>query len=140
MTPPCGICIGIAGTAPERVVFRAGGWIAYALDVPGWTMVATTRHSDWSWDLTDGEEAGLGTALARVTMAVRTACNAERTYVMGLGENYSHFHYIVIPRYPDDSDRVISAAVHSAMTEVHAALTDSEEADRVAQSVREAIG
>ena len=83
------------------VVFRDDTWscgVAAGYDVPGWFILRLRRHAEGWSGLSGDEAAGFGTVSQRVAAAVREATGAPTVYFMSFGENYPHFHFLVIAR------------------------------------------
>lgn len=97
---PCHVCQLRADTPEESVVFTGELWTAtLAADVPGWIMIMLNRHTgDWLWGLTAEESSALGPLMQRLSEAARTEAGAERVYLMGFGENWQHFHFMLLSR------------------------------------------
>jgi diadenosine tetraphosphate (Ap4A) HIT family hydrolase len=96
----CAIC-ATRETAPgESVIFASELWTAtVGWDVPGWIMVMLNRHGrDWLWGLSEQEAAELGPLMQRLSAAARDAADAERVYLMGFGEQWQHFHFMLLSR------------------------------------------
>ena len=88
----------------ERIVYRDDTWsceIADAYDVPGWFILRLRRHAE-GWSGPTAEElAGFGPVSQKITAAVEAATGATGAYFMSFGENYPHFHFLVIARDAD---------------------------------------
>lgn len=129
----CHVCDGIATASAETELLVDEAWSARAVtDVPGWVMLATRRHGDWTWGLSDAEAASFGPVLRRLSDAVRKAANAERVYVMALGENSLHYHLVLLPRSADLAPELRGPALLGSSE----ALADRAEAQRVAAEIR----
>jgi diadenosine tetraphosphate (Ap4A) HIT family hydrolase len=96
----CAICDLRLASAGDSPVFASEFWTAtLAWDVPGWIMVMLNRHSpDWLWGLSKQEAAELGPLMRRLSAAARDAAAAERVYLMGFGEQWHHFHFMLLSR------------------------------------------
>jgi diadenosine tetraphosphate (Ap4A) HIT family hydrolase len=96
----CAICDLRLASAGDSQVFASELWTAtLAWDVPGWIMVMLNRHShDWLWGLSNQEAAELGPLMQRLSAAARDAAAAERVYLMGFGEQWQHFHFMLLSR------------------------------------------
>jgi diadenosine tetraphosphate (Ap4A) HIT family hydrolase len=94
----CTVCAMIARSA-ETTLYSDDAWIAMpSPQRAGWAMLATKRHGEWTWGMTPKEAAGFGPITAKLANAVRTASGASRVYMLGLGENTLHCHFLFIPR------------------------------------------
>jgi diadenosine tetraphosphate (Ap4A) HIT family hydrolase len=86
---------------PPAVVYRDETWsceIAGGYEVPGWFMLRLRRHAEgWSGP-TSRELADFGPISQRVAAAIESATGATGVYFMSFGENYPHFHFLVIAR------------------------------------------
>lgn len=83
------------------VVFRDDTWscdVADGYDVPGWFILRLRRHAEgWSGP-TVAELTDFGPLSQRVTAAIRKATGAPIVYFLSFGENYPHFHFLLIAR------------------------------------------
>jgi diadenosine tetraphosphate (Ap4A) HIT family hydrolase len=103
LVPGCHICEHFGRLGSERAIWSDDHWVADGLlDVPGWIMVATRRHAEGSWALSDEEAAGFGLLLRNLSSAVKVVTGAERVHIAAAGESAPHFHYILIPRRPGE--------------------------------------
>lgn len=91
----------LEGAGAATVVFRDDIWscdVADGYDVPGWFILRLRRHAEgWSGP-TPAELAGFGPLSQRVTAAIQAATGAPTVYFLSFGENYPHFHFLVIAR------------------------------------------
>ncbi|MCU1693768.1 MAG: uncharacterized protein JWM64_2859 [Frankiales bacterium] len=109
---------------------------AVGMGVPGWVLLWSHRHgAQGLWELDDAEAAELGLLLRDLSAAVREVCDAERVYVMAMGEHALHAHAMVMPRTAD------LAAEHRGPQLLAAAsvLRDPERARQVAGRLRAAL-
>jgi diadenosine tetraphosphate (Ap4A) HIT family hydrolase len=105
----CSICAMIARSAGTEL-YGDKSWIA--MPSPrraAWAMLATKRHGDWTWGMTPEEAAGFGPVTAKLAMAVRKVSGASRVYMLGLGENTLHCHFLFIPRMEQMGEEVRAA-------------------------------
>ncbi len=83
------------------VVFRDDVWsceVTEGYDVPGWFFLRLRRHAEgWSGP-TATELAGFGPLSQSIATAIQKVTGAPTVYFMSLGENYPHFHFLVIAR------------------------------------------
>ncbi|WP_223693543.1 HIT family protein [Leifsonia poae] len=87
--------------AGVAVVYRDDDFsceVADGYDLPGWYILRVRRHAEGWGSLTGEEAAGFGVISQRVATAIQTATGAEGVYFMSFGENYPHFHFLVIAR------------------------------------------
>ena len=132
----CHICNSLNAPA-EALIYSDDLWtVAVGFDVPGWFMVMLNRHSDdWFMGLTDPEAASLGPLMRSLGAAAVADADAERVYLMGFGEQWSHFHYMVMSRGATVSKEARGAAFLGQAPE----LADRDEAVRLAAKVRESL-
>lgn len=94
----------LEGASAAVIVFRDEAWsceVADGYDVPGWFILRLRRHAEgWSGP-TAAELADFGPFSQRVTAAIQGATGAPTVYFMSFGENYPHFHFLVIARGAD---------------------------------------
>lgn len=88
----------------SRIIHRDDDWsceIADGYDVPGWFILRLRRHAE-GWSGPEAEElAEFGPVSQRISAAIRSATGATGAYFMSFGENYPHFHFLVIARDAD---------------------------------------
>ncbi|GAB2832323.1 HIT family protein [Microbacterium insulae] len=85
----------------SAVVFRDDAWscdVAEGYDVPGWYVLRLRRHAEGWPELSADEAARFGTVSQRIANAIRETTGAAGVYFMSFGENYPHFHFLVIAR------------------------------------------
>lgn len=88
----------------DRVIYRDDVWsceIADGYEVPGWFILRLRRHAEGWAGPTAAEIAEFGPVSQRISAAIRSATGASGTYFMSFGENYPHFHFLVIARPAD---------------------------------------
>jgi diadenosine tetraphosphate (Ap4A) HIT family hydrolase len=86
------------------IVFRDELWaaeVAPGYEVPGWFFLRTRRHAELLTGLDDAELSGLGRRARDLVAAVTEATGAPATYLLHFGENYRHFHALVVARGAD---------------------------------------
>jgi diadenosine tetraphosphate (Ap4A) HIT family hydrolase len=86
------------------IIFRDANWsceIAEGYDVPGWFMLRLRRHAEGWAGPTAEEIADFGAISQRLATAIEAATGATNVYFMSFGENYPHFHFLVIARDAD---------------------------------------
>jgi diadenosine tetraphosphate (Ap4A) HIT family hydrolase len=133
----CQVCDLRSNAPGESVIHTDDLWtVAVGFDVPGWFMVMLNRHSDdWFMGLSDQEAATLGPLMRSLGGAAVADAGAERVYLMGFGEQWSHFHYMVMSRGSS-----VNKESRGAGLLAHAAeMANREEAFRVAAKVRERL-
>lgn len=85
-------------------VFRDDTWsceVAERYDAPGWFILRLRRHAEGWAELSADEAAGFGVVSQRIAGAIRDATAAPTVYFLSFGENYPHFHFLVIARPAD---------------------------------------
>ncbi len=98
-----GACLpcDLEGASEAAIVFRDEAWsceVADGYDVPGWFFLRLRRHAEgWSGP-TAAELVDFGPLSQRVTAAIQRATGAPTVYFMSFGENFPHFHFLVIAR------------------------------------------
>ncbi|MEC5151938.1 hypothetical protein [Cryobacterium sp. GrIS_2_6] len=97
-----------------HVVYRDDDWsceIAEGYDVPGWFILRLRRHAE-GWAGPTADELGeFGPVSQRVSAAIQSATGATGVYFMSFGENYPHFHFLVIAREADLAADLRGAAI-----------------------------
>ena len=86
------------------IIYRDDTWsceIADGYDLPGWFILRLRRHAEGWAGPTAEELSGFGPVSQKLAAAIQSATGATGTYFMSFGENYPHFHFLVIAR---DSD------------------------------------
>ena len=98
----------------SAIIYRDDTWsceIADGYDVPGWFIWRLRRHAEgWSGPTAD-ELASFGPISQRLAGAIESATGATGTYFMSFGENYPHFHFLVIARDADLATEARGAAI-----------------------------
>jgi diadenosine tetraphosphate (Ap4A) HIT family hydrolase len=133
----CHICDVRSNAPDETVIYTDDLWtVATGFDVPGWFMVMLNRHSDdWFMGLSDQEATTLGPLMRSLGRAGVADAGAERVYLMGFGEQWSHFHFAVMSR-----TAAIESEFRGAGLLAHASeLANRDHAIRVAAQVRERL-
>jgi diadenosine tetraphosphate (Ap4A) HIT family hydrolase len=120
----CSVCL--ASSELSSVVYDTELWIAtLALGIPGVVTLQTRRHSEGVWSLEPREGACLGNALVALSQALRTACHAQRVWILSFGEQVLHAHFLLVPRtstIPIEASRVeLFARAHEFVDLVEAA-------------------
>lgn len=91
----------LEGADAANVVFRDDTWscdVAVGYDVPGWFILRLRRHAEGWSGATAAELADFGPLSQRLAAAIQEATGAPTVYFMSFGENYPHFHFLVIAR------------------------------------------
>lgn len=102
------------------IVYRDDTWsldIADGYDVPGWFVLRLRRHAEgWAGPTAD-ELAAFGPLSQRLAAAIRSVTGAPTVYFMSFGENFPHFHFLVIARPADLPAELKGAAILSQRSE-----------------------
>lgn len=131
---PCDLESSDAAT----VVFRDETWscdVAEGYDVPGWFILRLRRHAEGWSEPTSAELATFGPLSQRLTAAIRAATGAPTVYFMSFGENYPHFHFLLVARDADLSPEHRGAGILSLRGEHR----DLDASLAVAGRVRDAL-
>jgi len=133
----CQVCDLQSNAPGEALIYTDDLWtVAVGFDVPGWFMVMLNRHGDeWFMDLSDHEAATLGPLMRSLGSAAVADAGAERVYLMGFGEQWSHFHFMVMSRPSSVSKEFRGAALLGHAPE----LANRDEAFRIGAKVRERL-
>jgi diadenosine tetraphosphate (Ap4A) HIT family hydrolase len=133
----CAICDLRATSAGDSVLFASELWTAtLAWDVPGWIMVMLNRHeNDWLWGLYEQEASELGPLMQRLSAAARHAAGAERVYLMGFGEQWQHFHFMLLSRPAAAPQQLRGPGLLEKAPE----LADRDKAVRIGSAMRERL-
>jgi diadenosine tetraphosphate (Ap4A) HIT family hydrolase len=103
MSESCHVCASLEKLTPEVTVFDEGPWVAFKMaDVPGWIQLATKRHGEGIWTLTDEEADTLGRAARAVNAALMKVTGADLVHGVYLGAGAKHYHMGMFPRMPGE--------------------------------------
>ncbi len=105
---------------PPAIVYRDDTWsvdIADGYDVPGWFILRLRRHAEGWAGPTAEELAGFGPLSQRLAAAIQSVTGAPTVYFVSFGENFPHFHFLVIARPADLPAELKGAAILSLRTE-----------------------
>jgi len=133
----CHVCDLRLNGPGEALIYADDLWsVVVGWDVPGWFMVMLNRHSDeWFMGLSDQEAATLGPLMRSLGTAAVADAGAERVYMMGFGEKWSHFHFMVMSRVASVAEEFRSAGLLAHAPE----LANRDEAFRIGSKVRERL-
>jgi diadenosine tetraphosphate (Ap4A) HIT family hydrolase len=133
----CQVCDLRKAIPSESLVHADDVWTAnLVLDVPGWIMVSTNRHSgDWLWGLSDDEAATLGPLVRQLSAAAKAEADVERVYLMGFGEQWQHFHFMLLSRRVSTPAEFRGPGILAHAAE----LADRDEAFRAGARIRERL-
>src|SRR5882757_2193129 len=133
----CHVCDLRLNGPGEALIYADDLWtVAVGFDVPGWFMVMLNRHSDeWFMGLSDQEAATIGPLMRSLGEAAVADAGAERVYLMGFGEQWSHFHFAVMSRTAAVGKELRGAGLLAHASE----LANHDEAIRIAAKVRKRL-
>jgi diadenosine tetraphosphate (Ap4A) HIT family hydrolase len=120
------------------IVYRDDDWaceVADGYEVPGWFFLRLRRHAEGWSEPTVAELADFGPVSQRISAAIQSATSATNVYFLSFGENYPHFHFLVIAR---DAE-VPPASRGAAILSLRAEGLDIAESRVVAARVRDAL-
>ena len=127
----CSICVMQAENAGSEL-YHDDHWVGMVSgDKPGWIMLAARRHADWTWSLDAAEAASLGPAVSRLSAAIRKATATEKVYLVGLGENSIHCHFLLMPRI-----EAMSNEIRAAIRKWGAEIGNAEESQQIGDALR----
>jgi diadenosine tetraphosphate (Ap4A) HIT family hydrolase len=133
----CGVCNMRASAPSKSVVYADDSWtVMLGYDVPGWVVVMTNRHTDdWSWGLSPLEAPTMGPLVQRLSAAMKAEADVERIYMMGFGEQWRHFHFMLMSR----SSSMGADLRGAGMLALAPDLADPDEALRVGARLRQRL-
>jgi diadenosine tetraphosphate (Ap4A) HIT family hydrolase len=133
----CGVCNMHASAPSEAVVYADDLWtVTPGYDVPGWVVVMANRHTDdWLWGLSPPEASTMGSLLQRLSAAMKAEADVERIYIMGFGEQWRHFHFMLMSRSSSVGVDLRGAGMLALAPE----LADPDEALRVGARIRQRL-
>ena len=99
----CIFCKIIAGDIPSYKVYENDNFFAFLDIIPrnlGHTLVIPKKHYRWVWDV---ENIGdYYEVVKKIANAIKRACNTDYVVSTVFGEEISHAHVWLIPRYEND--------------------------------------
>ena len=133
----CGVCNMRESAPSESIVYADDSWtVTLGYDVPGWVVVMANRHTDdWSWGLSPLEASTMGSLIQRVSAAMKAEADVERIYIMGFGEQWQHFHFMLMSRSASTGADLRGAGMLAVAPE----LADPDEALRVGARIRQRL-
>jgi diadenosine tetraphosphate (Ap4A) HIT family hydrolase len=133
----CGVCNMHASAPSEAVVYADDLWtVTPGYGVPGWVVVVANRHTDdWLWGLSPPEASTMGSLLQRLSAAMKAEADVERIYIMGFGEQWRHFHFMLMSRSASTGADLRGAGMLALAPE----LADPDEALRVGARLRQRL-
>jgi histidine triad (HIT) family protein len=127
----CIFCKIVKGEIPCYKVYEDDKILAF-LDIkpknPGHTLIMPKKHYRWVWDVTEIGE--LFMSVKKIADALRKAMNTHYISSAIEGDEISHAHIHLIPRFKDESrDKYI---LHPSNTKE----ISKEEMERIAEKIR----
>ncbi len=99
----CIFCKIVNKEIPAYVVYEDDNFLAF-LDVrplnPGHTLVIPKKHYRWVWDVKNVGE--YYEVVAKIARAMKKALGTDYIVSLVFGEEVSHAHIWLVPRYADD--------------------------------------
>ncbi len=127
----CSICTKVTEIG-DAALYRDAQWVAMPSgDKPGWVMLATREHIEWTWSMSGAQAASFGPAVARISEKIRATADASKVYLVGLGEAAIHCHFLLIPRVEGLGDDI-----RASLRKWGEAVGDDEKASRLAKALR----
>jgi len=105
---------------------------------PGALFLQTRVHRDSMSELTEAELATLGPVLAALQIAMKAGVDAEKVYVAAFGENFSHVHFLLIPRLTSHTGPKGPGLVKMCLDP--STPRDPEQVLKAARSIKTALG
>jgi diadenosine tetraphosphate (Ap4A) HIT family hydrolase len=129
-----------ADLPPRQRVWRSAHWRvvhAYDTSIPGWLIVIPIRHLTNLAELEPAEAAELGPLLAELSRALVDEVGCLKTYVLLLAEaeGFSHIHFHVVPRMPDQPAELRGPRIFGALGVPPEQAVPATRADRLATAI-----
>lgn len=144
--PGCFSCDQQAAVSlpPREDVVHTDHWrVSHAFNssLPGWLVLAPTRHLTSFTELTPEAADELGGLVRRLGTALEAVTGCVKTYLMQFSEaeGFSHLHLHLVPRLPDHPEDARGPRVFAYMTDDEAQWLPTTERDAIALSVRAAL-
>lgn len=128
----------LEGAQSAAIVYRDDTWsceVAVGYDVPGWFILRLRRHAEGWAGPTVAELTAFGPLSQRIAAAIEKVTGAPTVYFMSFGENFPHFHFLVIARDHGLAPEHRGAGILSLRAEHR----DPDASLEVASRVREAM-
>lgn len=129
-----------SGLPARECVIRAKNWrVAHAFDsnLAGWLVLVTTRHVTALDQLSADEAVELGPLLRDLSAALRAVVGCSKTYVMlfAEAEGFSHLHFHVVPRMPDQPDDQRGPGIFTRLGQPDGVRLPDAEMDSIAEAL-----
>jgi diadenosine tetraphosphate (Ap4A) HIT family hydrolase len=126
---------------PREDVVHSDHWrVAHAFNstLPGWLVLAPTRHVTSFTELTADAADELGALVRSLSAALETVTGCVKTYLMQFSEaeGFSHLHLHLVPRPPDLPEHARGPKVFVYLTEDQVQWLPAEQRDQIALSLR----
>lgn len=89
-------------TPPGGIIYKNDEVILHQcldIDIAGYLILSPIRHVASYQSLTDPELTALHAVLKRASMILEKLPSLEKIYICSLGEQTSHFHFHLFPRF-----------------------------------------
>lgn len=146
LVPGCFSCDWQAETSrpPREDVVHTDHWrVAHAFNsaLPGWLILAPTRHLTSFTELTPEAADELGGLVHRLGSALEEVTGCVKTYLMQFSEaeGFSHLHLHLVPRMSDHPEDALGPGVFVYLREDRDQWLPEQRRDDIALSIRGAI-
>ncbi|CUH97541.1 hypothetical protein P22_3672 [Propionispora sp. 2/2-37] len=100
----CITCSVIEGkkTLPGGLLYKDDRIIIHHcidVNVPGYLVISPIRHVTGYQELTDAELMAMAKGIKIMVSILHKLPDVEKVYILNLGEETSHFHFHIFPRY-----------------------------------------
>jgi diadenosine tetraphosphate (Ap4A) HIT family hydrolase len=125
-------------TPPGGIIHQTSCLILHQcldINIPGYLILSPIRHVTHYQDLAAAELTAIHTTLHQSARILQTLPGVEKVYICSLGEETTHFHFHIFPRYqwmldcPSESiytgDKVDGAKLFSFMRIKYKTSTDA---------------
>jgi hypothetical protein len=99
--PGCALCTLVGDEPAGGWVYRDEDWavgIMPGFEIPGALVGLARRHVEGLGALGEPAQASLGPLLVQLSTAISTVTDAEAVYTVAFGENYRHWHFMLLAR------------------------------------------
>jgi diadenosine tetraphosphate (Ap4A) HIT family hydrolase len=140
----CGFNDRIGDLPPREEIEVSGGWrVAHAFGtaLPGWLVVAPTRHVTALHELAPEDASNLGGVLHRASRALCEVLGCEKAYIVFFAEaaGFAHLHVHVIPRMSWFTPAQRGPGVFSMLGVSTSDEVPEDERDQLALTIRHAM-
>jgi diadenosine tetraphosphate (Ap4A) HIT family hydrolase len=113
----CHLCQDMPDPTSPLVVLDTSDWSVFVREDSrlGCVWLQAKEHVEGLWAMTEQQVATLGSVMRATSAAMCAALNAEKIYLISLGERHAHFHALLIARTGTDEEKAIPlVALHLA--------------------------